>query len=99
MDDVPSEEKLRETNVDLINYTIGEITDTYFFETPKVNRDTIDKTKFEFVLVNTERFEGVDPDSGAFREHFDRCKSGKFVTSFAKCKSQLVVMSQLRASI
>jgi hypothetical protein len=55
----------------------------YFFETPKVNRETLDTTKFEFVLVNTERFEDVDPDSGAFREHFDKCKRGKFVTSFA----------------
>ena len=54
----------------------------FFFETPKVSGDTMDKLNFEYVLVNANSLVDVDPDIHAFQEHFDKCSPDQTSTSF-----------------
>lgn len=43
--------------------------DAYFFETPPVSRDTLDRS-FEFVLIDCPSLARVDPEPWIFEEHF-----------------------------
>jgi len=55
---------------------------TYFFETPKVTRETLVSTKFEFVLARAPSLETVSPDESAFQDYFGLCDKDRTVTNF-----------------
>jgi len=55
---------------------------TYFFETPKVSRDTLKKTTFEFVLARAQALESVTAEESTFQEYFGVCDMERKVTSF-----------------
>jgi len=55
---------------------------TYFFETPKVTRDTLKKTSFEFVLARAQALESVTAEESAFQEYFGLCDKERKVTNF-----------------
>ena len=53
---------------------------TYFFETPSVQKSSIDR-KFEFVLVAAPSLNNVEAETDTFRQYFN-CDNGKSVTTF-----------------
>ena len=55
---------------------------TYFFETPKVTRITLNKTTFEFVLARAQALESVAAEESTFQEYFDLCDKERKVTNF-----------------
>jgi len=55
---------------------------TYFFETPKVTRDTLKKTRFEFVLAKAQTLESVKAEESTFQEYFGLCDKERKVTNF-----------------
>jgi hypothetical protein len=55
---------------------------TYFFETPKVSRDTLQTTKFEFVLAKAGPLESVAADERTFQDYFGLCDDDRTVTNF-----------------
>ena len=55
---------------------------SYFFETPSVTRDSLDKKDFEFVLVSAPALDDITADISAFSEYFDCDPQEKTVTSF-----------------
>ena len=54
---------------------------TYFFETPSVSRESLDKKDFEFVLVDAKALQNIKSDVSAFADYFD-CDQEKSITSF-----------------
>ena len=54
---------------------------TYFFETPSVSSESLDKKDFEFVLVDAKALQNIKSDASAFADYFD-CDHEKSVTSF-----------------
>jgi len=55
---------------------------TYFFETPKITKDTMKKTTFEFVLARAQALESVTADESTFQEYFGLCDKERKVTNF-----------------
>ena len=55
---------------------------SYFFETPSIKRDSVDKKDFEFVLVSAPALHNIKADVNAFAEYFDCKKKERTVTSF-----------------
>ncbi len=55
--------------------------EAYFWETPPVNQDTLDRD-FEFVWIESSALASVQPEAHTFREHFDSESEIRGVTSF-----------------
>jgi hypothetical protein len=58
----------------------------FFFESKGVSGDTISKTSFEFVLIESTylyNFADSSPDEDTFDEHFRRCNSNVYGCAFA----------------
>lgn len=63
-----------QTDADMTGAFIQVLAETpfeaYFFETPPVSRDILDRS-FEFVLIDCPSLAGVDPEPWRFEEHFN----------------------------
>jgi hypothetical protein len=55
--------------------------DAFFFETPAVSRDTLDRA-FEFVLIDCPSLAGVAPEPWIFEEHFGSDQDTDGVATF-----------------
>lgn len=54
----------------------------YFWESIPTTSHRAPETPYEFVLLSTSSFNGLDPEVHAFASHFDACTSGSLVTNF-----------------
>lgn len=54
----------------------------YFWESVPTTSHHAPNTPYEFVLLSTTAFYGLDPDVHAFASHFNACERGELVTSF-----------------
>ena len=52
---------------------------TYFFETPKVTKQTLDD-KFEFILSAADELKNVNADKDTFQDYFRKCKDSPVIT-------------------
>ena len=52
---------------------------TYFFETPKVTKETLDD-KFEFILSAADELKNVNADKDTFQDYFQKCKDSPVIT-------------------
>jgi len=65
----------------------------YYFETPKVSKDKLTSTLFEFVLKKSFRLESAEAEPSRFEEHFGSCRPNNTVVSFSNLRgdSKLIV--------
>ena len=52
---------------------------TYFFETPKVTKQSLDD-KFEFILSAADGLKNVNADKDTFQDYFLKCKDSPVIT-------------------
>ena len=52
---------------------------TYFFETPKVTKQTLDD-QFEFILSAADKLKNVNADKETFQDYFRKCKDSPVIT-------------------
>ena len=52
---------------------------TYFFETPKVTKESLDD-KFEFILSAADELKNVNADRDTFQDYFRQCKDSPVIT-------------------
>ena len=52
---------------------------TYFFETPKVSKESLDD-KFEFILSSADALKNVRADKFTFQDYFGKCRDSTVVT-------------------
>ena len=73
---IQSEESFRR---EFINVLKNSRFKTYFFETPKVTKQSLDD-KFEFILSAADELRNVGADKVTFQDYFRKCKDSPVIT-------------------
>ena len=77
LQNIQSEEAFRTEFINILRKSRFE---TYFFETPKVSKISLDDVKFEFILSDAKDLQNVKADESTFQEYFVECKDSRVVT-------------------
>ena len=73
---IQSEESFRR---EFINVLKNSRFETYFFETPKVTKQSLDD-KFEFILSAADELKNVRADKVTFQDYFRKCSDSTVIT-------------------